>query len=269
MEFKILVTGKNEEVASDLHEHLVTDKGYTVVRCEPTNAAIFDTLLDESPEVVIICLGEETSESIKPFDLLKNGTHKGNCITIVIANEKDEKLFLRYTRLDRAYLLSRPVSLDALYDKLVSIESEVAKEQDESRTRVREFVNERPEKEFKRKHILVVDDDTDQLLQIRELLREFYDVTLVRSGNDAFKFLKKKVPDLILLDYLMPEKDGSDVAKELRETEEYAEIPIVFLTGMTERNAILDILAELKPQGFIIKPVKKSELIAKIIDVLG
>lgn len=101
MEFKILVTGKNEEVASDLHEHLVTDKGYTVVRCEPTNAAIFDTLLDESPEVVIICLGEETSESIKPFDLLKNGTHKGNCITIVIANEKDEKLFLRYTRLDR------------------------------------------------------------------------------------------------------------------------------------------------------------------------
>ena len=48
MEFKILVTGKNEEVASDLHEHLVTDKGYTVVRCEPTNAAIFDTLLDES-----------------------------------------------------------------------------------------------------------------------------------------------------------------------------------------------------------------------------
>ena len=90
MEFKILVTGKNEEVASDVHEHLVTDKGYTVVRCEPTNAAIFDTLLDESPEVVIICLGEETSESIKPFDLLKNGTHKGNCITIVIANEKDD-----------------------------------------------------------------------------------------------------------------------------------------------------------------------------------
>ena len=116
MEFKILVTGKNEEVASDLHEHLVTDKGYTVVRCEPTNAAIFDTLLDESPEVVIICLGEETSESIKPFDLLKNGTHKGNCITIVIANEKDEKLFLRYTRLDRAYLLSRPVSLDRSAD---------------------------------------------------------------------------------------------------------------------------------------------------------
>ena len=89
------------------------------------------------------------------------------------------------------------------------------------------------------------------------------------SGNDAFKFLKKKIPDLILLDYLMPEKDGSDVAMELRETEEYAEIPIVFLTGMTERNAILDILADLKPQGFIIKPVKKSELVAKIIDVLG
>ena len=81
--------------------------------------------------------------------------------------------------------------------------------------------------------------------------------------------MKRKIPDLILLDYLMPEKDGSDVAKELRDIDEYASIPIVFLTGITEKNAIIDILVELKPQGFIIKPAKKSELVAKIIDVLG
>lgn len=269
MELKILITGKNDNVTSDLLEHLMADTEYNVVRCAPLKSDLFDALLDESPEVVIICLGDETSETITPFDMLKNGTHKGNCITIVIANEKDEKLFLRYTKLDRAYLLSRPVSYDALYEKLLSIEEEVVKEREKNKLKVREFINERPEKEYKRKHILVVDDDTDQLLNIREQLKEFYDVTLVRSGDDAFKFLKKKIPDLILLDYLMPEKDGSDVAKELREIEEYAEIPIVFLTGMTERNAILDILAELKPQGFIIKPAKKSELVAKIIDVLG
>ena len=246
MELKILITGRNDEVASSLLENLNTDKGYNVVRCAPTKADIFDALLDESPEVVIICLGDETSETIQPFDMLKNGTHKGNCITIVIADEKDEKLFLRYTKLDRAYLLSRPVSLDALYEKLVSIEEEVAREN--GKNKVREFINERPEKEYKRKHILVVDDDTDQLLHIREQLKEFYDVTLVRSGDDVFKFLKKKIPDLILLDYLMPGKDGSEIARELRETEEYAQIPIVFLSGITERNAILDILAELKPQ---------------------
>ncbi|MBO4510356.1 MAG: response regulator [Lachnospiraceae bacterium] len=269
MELKILITGKNDNVASDLLEHLKADTEYNVVKCAPLKSDLFDALLDESPEVVIICLGDETSETITPFDMLKNGTHKGNCITIVIANEKDEKLFLRYTKLDRAYLLSRPVSYDALYEKLLSIEEEVVKEREKNKSKVREFINERPEKEYKRKHILVVDDDTDQLLNIREQLKEFYDVTLVRSGDDAFKFLKKKIPDLILLDYLMPEKDGSDVAKELREIEEYADIPIVFLTGMTERNAILDILAELKPQGFIIKPAKKSELVAKIIDVLG
>jgi CheY-like chemotaxis protein len=269
MELKILVTGRNEKVASDIEEHLMTDKGYTVVRCDPIKSDIFDTLLDEAPEVVIICLGDETSETIKPFDILKNGTHKGNCINVVIANENDEKLFLRYTALDRAYLLSRPVSLDALYNKLVSIEEEIAKEKEKSIAMVREFVNERPDKEHRRKHILVVDDDTDQLINIREQLKEFFDVTLVRSGNDAFKFMKRKIPDLILLDYLMPEKDGSDVAKELRDIDEYASIPILFLTGITEKNAIIDILAELKPQGFIIKPAKKSELVAKIIDVLG
>ena len=269
MELKILVTGRNEKVISDLQERLVEDKGYEVVKCEPADIRIFDILLDEEPDIAILCLSEENADTVKQYDILNNGTHKGNCITIVIANEGDEKAFLKCTKLDKAYLLARPVSLDALYDKLESLEAELSKEREQNLTNVREFVNLRNEKESHKKHILVVDDDTDQLLHIREQLREFYDVSLVKSGNDAFRFLAKKTPDLILLDYLMPEKDGSDVAKELRSNPEYAEIPIVFLTGMTEKSAIIDILAELKPQGFIIKPVKKSELVAKIIDVLG
>ena len=266
---KILVTGRNQKVASDLSEHLTADKGYEVIQCEPEAAELFNVLLDEAPEVVILCLGEERADTFKPFDVIKNGTINGKCRIIVIANEEDEKLFLRNTNFERLYLLSRPVSLDALYKKLARMEVDIAKEKESGISIVREYTSANAGKGFRRKNILVVDDDTDQLLHIKEQLQEFYDVTLVRSGADAFKFLKKKIPDLILLDYLMPEKDGSDVLKEMRTIEEYAEIPVIFLTGISDRNAIIDILAELMPQGYIIKPSKKSEIVAKIIDVLG
>ncbi|MBQ7261828.1 MAG: response regulator, partial [Lachnospiraceae bacterium] len=84
-----------------------------------------------------------------------------------------------------------------------------------------------------------------------------------------YKYLTRHRPDLILLDYLMPDKDGPQVLRELRMIREYADIPVVFLTGMSEKQAVLKTLKELRPQGYIIKPAKKSELVAKIIDVLG
>ncbi len=47
------------------------------------------------------------------------------------------------------------------------------------------------------------------------------------------------------------------------------ELPIIFLTGVQEKEKVLHALLELKPHGYIVKPSKKSELVAKIIDVLG
>lgn len=122
---------------------------------------------------------------------------------------------------------------------------------------------------FKRRHILIVDDDLDQLIQIKGHLIEFYDVTAVRSGHDALKYLESHDADLVLLDYKMPQMDGPDVLESIRKSERHPDIPIVFLTGISDRDTVLDIILELKPQGYLIKPAKKSEIVAKIIDVLG
>ncbi|MBO5620444.1 MAG: response regulator, partial [Butyrivibrio sp.] len=84
-----------------------------------------------------------------------------------------------------------------------------------------------------------------------------------------FKLLAKKRVDLILLDYMMPEMDGPEVFKKLKEDPLYAYIPVIFLTGVKEKDVVIKTLVDLKPQGYIVKPSKKSELVAKIIDVLG
>ena len=268
MKLKVLVTGKNRKVATDICEHLEADRGYSTIKCDPSKTALFDLTLAELPKVVIICLGDETSVTVQAYNVMKTAITQGNITTIVVTDEKDEKFFMKHTELERVLFLSRPVSLFALYEKLSEIESLWEEEKENGLSAFREFVNDNAGKNA-RKQILVVDDDTEQLMIIKEQLEEFYDVTCVKSGAAAFKFLAKKTPDIILLDYLMPMMDGPEVLRNIQDTKDWEDIPVVFLTGMTEKKKVLQTLAELRPQGYIVKPAKKSELVAKIIDILG
>ncbi|MCR5302343.1 MAG: response regulator [Lachnospiraceae bacterium] len=268
MQLKVLVTGKNRKVANDICEHLESDRGYVTVKCDPNKTALFDLMISELPKVVIICLGDETSISIGAYNVMRSALSRGHITTIVVADNEDEKMFMEYTELERVLFLSRPVSLFALYEKLSEIEKTIEDNKDNILSAFREYVNE-DAKKSKRKKILVVDDDTEQLIHIKEQIEEFYDVTCVKSGDAAFKYLAKKTPDLILLDYLMPVMDGPEVLRNIQGTSGWEDIPVIFLTGMTEKNKVLKTLAELKPQGYVVKPAKKSELVAKIIDIVG
>ena len=268
MKLKVLVTGKNRKVANDLCEHLQADRGYVTVKCDPNKTALFDIMITELPKLVIICLGDETSVSIQAYNVIRSALRQGHVTTIVVTDPEDEKLFMQYSELEKVLFVSRPVSLFALYEKLSEIEKLLEDDKENNLSAFREYVNENAGK-YRRKHILVVDDDTEQLLVIKEHLEEFYDVTCVKSGDAALKFLSKKECDLILLDYLMPKMDGPAVLRKIQETDEWADIPVVFLTGVKEKNKVLDALLELRPQGYLIKPSKKSEIVAKIIDILG
>ncbi|MBR1642824.1 MAG: response regulator [Butyrivibrio sp.] len=264
---KILVTGKNRRIAGDICNHLAEDKDYYVIKCSAKQDELFETVPNERPRVIIICLGDETRDSVKTYDILKECAKLGAITLIVVANIEDKSIFIKYTGLEKMFFLSRPVSLYMLYDKLEEVEKKYLDGEDDD-VLLSEYVNPNPDR-ITRKHILAVDDSSQQLMQIKEHLKEFYDVTLVGSGKDAFKLLAKKRVDLILLDYMMPEMDGPEVFKKLKEDPLYAYIPVIFLTGVTEKDVVIKTLVDLKPQGYIVKPSKKSELVAKIIDVLG
>ena len=268
MILKVLATGKNRKVIKDVCEHLESDRGYITVKCAPNKAALFDITLAELPKVIIICLGDETRDTIASYDVLKTAAETGGCTIIVIANQEDERMFLKYSQMEKVLLLSRPISLFVLYEKLNEIEKELEKNKGNQVAGLREVVLEHSENSG-RKQILVVDDDSQQLVHIKNQLDEFYDVTLVKSADAMFKALAKRIPDLILLDYMMPEINGPDALRSMREVEDYIGIPVIFLTGVKEKKIVIETLAELMPQGYIIKPAKKSELVAKIIDVLG
>ena len=114
-----------------------------------------------------------------------------------------------------------------------------------------------------RKHILVIDDDPETLKTLRYYLQDRYKVSVVSSGKVAVEFLLKFVPDLILLDYLMPMNNGAAVLKIIKSREATKNIPVFFLTGQTDKATVMECLS-LNPAGYIVKPVAKDALLAKL-----
>jgi len=81
------------------------------------------------------------------------------------------------------------------------------------------------------KRIFVVDDNISNLLVVEDILSEQYEVFTLSSAKLMFDLLEKVVPDLILLDLLMPEINGFDALKQLKEDLRFADIKVVILTS--------------------------------------
>ncbi len=83
-----------------------------------------------------------------------------------------------------------------------------------------------------RQKILLIDDDPDYVKTVKILLEEKYEVMTAFSAEEGWEKIGSQRPDLIILDAMMEPKDGFTMAKELKEHQEYKNIPIVMLTGM-------------------------------------
>ena len=119
-----------------------------------------------------------------------------------------------------------------------------------------------------RKHILAIDDNSLMLKVIKEHLHGKYDVATAISGKVAFKFLERKQTDLILLDYEMPDENGPAILEKLRSNEATKDIPVIFLTAISERDKLQKVLV-MKPQGYLLKPIDPDKLLETIAKHIG
>lgn len=110
-----------------------------------------------------------------------------------------------------------------------------------------------------KKKILVVDDADFIRKAMCELLGDTYEVSEAGSGMSAIRCLTLNRPDLILLDYEMPVCDGSQVLEMIRSEEEFADIPVIFLTGRVDAESVRKVIA-LKPAGYLAKSLKQEEI---------
>ena len=112
--------------------------------------------------------------------------------------------------------------------------------------------------------LLVVDDQETNLKIIGDILGEFgFDITLAPSGDDALFQLQRTTVDLILLDVLMPGRDGFQVCQDIRSHPKWADIPIIFLSAADDKSLIVRAL-EVGGVDYVTKPFNKNELISRV-----
>ncbi|MCX5794265.1 MAG: response regulator [Elusimicrobia bacterium] len=124
-------------------------------------------------------------------------------------------------------------------------------------------------------HIMVVDDDRGIVSLIKTLLNKAgHRVTTSGSGQDALKKLgmepdapSAELPDLLLLDIMMPEVDGYKVGTVIRERERTRGIPIVVVSALRDLSPIFN--ATVKVEGFLTKPFAPEDLLALVAKILA
>jgi len=113
------------------------------------------------------------------------------------------------------------------------------------------------------KKIIAVDDISENLAAIRSTLKDLYEVYPCPSAMKMFELLEHIKPDLIMLDVAMPDMDGYEAIKKLKSDERYKDVPVIFLSAMSDEKSEMEGL-KLGAVDYIHKPFVTPLLLQRI-----
>ena len=298
MKYKVLLTGNNKRTINEFFTYMDLE-----LECMSTSER-YDDIINHlkcvEPDAFVYCLNGERPDDLKRFANVESKITDRNIPVVVVGDPRECDQFVKVVASGKANVIHKPRSVQALEDMVIQImdraklmrskeekknKSKAAPAQEEelnlddamkaaeallaqlNAEEVKENKEEKKEEEFKRKHILIVDDDSSILKLLKGYLAERYDVATAISGKVALKFLETRSTDLVLLDYEMPGENGPAVLSKIRADKKTKNLPVVFLTGVTEREKIQEVLSK-KPQGYLLKPVDMGALSSTIKGIL-
>lgn len=269
MRYSVLLTGRNKVVIEDFFSHLGME--YECLTCSGRFEDLKNHLKYITPDAVIFCLLEDDQSSMQQLITLRDVMQRSRIPLIIIGTKEDCNTFVRYAPGVADLVVEKPLPSAAISERISHFLTERKIAQEKSKAVQEEMALQEQmaeEEEARKKHILVVDDEPQMLKLIKEYLHEEYDVATAVSGKVAMRFLANRTTDLILLDYEMPEESGPEVLAQLHKNEATKNIPVVFLTGIMDRERIQKAL-QYKPQGYLLKPIDHDKLAETIRKLLG
>ena len=116
--------------------------------------------------------------------------------------------------------------------------------------------------------LIVDDDDFQRKLMARLLEAENYALMFAATGAEALASVRKRRPNLILMDVAMPDMNGVEVTRRLKATEQLAGIPVVMITGHSQKGVVAECL-QAGAADFVVKPFDREVLLKKVVKYLG
>ncbi len=248
---KILIIGELNQLVGNLNQHLAGK--FQTQMCMDSLDMVKAMTKVFRLDMAVVCLGSEKDLDSAVLDYFRSNNFKRPVLLVGTAQECER--YASYYESPQFDFVARPTTLGFLQRKCEEMLKIAEQESAE------DGAAETPEQS--RKCILAVDDSGILLRSVKSMLDSKYDVCVANSGKVALSQAKKKAPDLILLDYEMPDWDGKRTLEEIRNDETLKDTPVVFLTAVADKAHIAAVL-ELKPSGYLLKPIEQQTLFDSI-----
>ena len=276
MGYKLLLAGKNPVIIDAFFN--VMNEEFVCASTSTRGADIINHINFFQPDAFVYCITSETKENMEQMIEVLAGVDSTKLNLILIGDSGPCKEFTQLNPELVGLTLLKPIASSTIKQKIVQFLSEQitireigvdnsVQEEKAEEKKATEVTKANTDVDDK-KHILVIDDDPMMLRLIKTELKEEYNVATAVSGKIGLSFLQRKKTDLILLDYEMPEENGAEIFQKIRAIEEFRNIPIVFLTGMNNREKTQKLLS-MKPQGYLLKPIEHDKLLKTIRQIIG
>lgn len=278
MKYKVLLTGNNKTIINEFFTYM--DFSFECISTSERYDDIMSHMKYVQPDVFVYCLYKERPDDLKRFANIERQISDRDVPLVIIGDSEDCDEFAKTAPLLEPLVLQKPISTQNIVTAIVNLlkarkrrndpNAEKNEAAEETLRNAKELLSQVEEtmEEKRKKHILIVDDDSRVLRLLKSYLQGRYELATAINGKVALKFLETKKTDLVLLDYEMPAENGPAVLEKIRANENIKDLPVVFLTGVTEKNKIREVLA-LKPQGYLLKPVDMEKLSSTIKGILG
>lgn len=284
MKYKLLLVGTNEAAINDFFKQM--DQYFELLSSSLHFQDIKGHFKYYHPDALIYCLHQETRDNIVRLVTIKKENRNANIPYIILGDQFSCEDFNRIAVNIADLELVKPLTASMIAERIRNFLDKIQAEQnakvlwdDERRNSQEAYTTAsdlvklaesapKAQRENGKKRILIVDDDLQMLKVIKRHIEQDYAVATAVNGGIALRYLENRGADLILLDYEMPGMSGPEVLERIRKNKALEKIPVLFLTGASEREKIQKALS-MKPQGYLLKPVQKEALIKRIREVIG
>lgn len=250
---KILLIGKLNEITQSIYSYLQTE--FSIQISMDNIESVRGMVRINKPDLVIASLVGMDSSYLDMFIEIQK-----LCVgvpLIVIGTVSEYRSIHGDMIQGRVEFLERPVSNEKIMTQCKKHFGEIAYAPAETTAKSTEKTV---------KTIMMVDDSAMALRSMKRILEPKYKTVLVSNGSQAISQITKHKPDLIILDYEMPVCNGERIFKLLKASDSTKDIPVIFLTGVTDKENVMSIL-KLNPAGYFLKPPAADKLLKAIEDV--
>lgn len=259
---KLLLIGDLNDMLLNLSEHLGTN--YQVQMCSENAKNIRDLARIYRPGILVFNLMEWNAE-VK--DIFASLAPKLDQMPVLVIAQQNMKYYMEdiVKLYKRAHVIYRPVQAPDVLQACYRAINDIPEKEESKESKMTNVIT---GEELGKRKILIVDDNALVLRNIKSLLEPEYEVILATSGQKGLDVARMRKPDLILLDYEMPVMDGKETFEIMKKDNDLSNIPVVFLTSVSDREQILAVLKS-KPYGYVLKPPSKEKLFGIIKEALG